>query len=113
MSSNWRSRIVGQGEVDPTTLETNPLNWRRHPLVQKRAIGGVLDEIGWVQQVIVNRQTGRLVDGPYSYRCTNHCIRYTAFTRTFGAPIGRRQSSRPQISPHVRYLGDQQRRPGA
>ena len=73
MSPNWRSRIVGQGEVDPTTLKANPLNWRRHPLVQKRAIGGVLDEIGWVQQVIVNRQTGRLVDG--HLRVEAACIR--------------------------------------
>lgn len=63
MSQLWRSRIVDQGEVDPTTLESNPLNWRRHSLAQKRAVQGVLDEIGWVQQVIVNRRTGRLVDG--------------------------------------------------
>lgn len=34
-----------------------------HPKHQQDALAGVLDEVGWVQQVIVNRRTGHLIDG--------------------------------------------------
>lgn len=59
----WRNRIVGQGEEQPDQLLANPGNWRIHPQAQQSALKGVLDEVGWVQQVIVNRTTGHLVDG--------------------------------------------------
>ena len=59
----WRSRIVGHAELRPADITTHPLNWRTHPRAQHAALAGVLDEVGWVQQVIVNRRTGRLVDG--------------------------------------------------
>jgi DNA modification methylase len=59
----WRNRIVGSGEVSPTDLVPNGRNWRTHPKRQLDALEGALDEVGWVQQVIVNRMTGRLVDG--------------------------------------------------
>lgn len=59
----WRSRIVGTGEEAPERLLPNPANWRLHPALQQRAMGAVLDEVGWVGQVIVNRTTGHLVDG--------------------------------------------------
>ena len=58
-----RSRIVGHGEESPDQLLANPLNWRIHPKHQQDAMSGVLQEIGWVQSVIVNRTTGNLVDG--------------------------------------------------
>ena len=41
----------------------NPRNWRIHPLSQQDALKGVLEEVGWVQQVIVNKRTGNLIDG--------------------------------------------------
>ena len=41
----------------------NPRNWRVHPKDQQRALTGALDEVGWVQQVLVNRTTGKLVEG--------------------------------------------------
>ncbi len=66
MSNNnghWRSRIVGSGEEDPKTLQANPLNWRVHPAHQALALTGALNEVGWVQQVVVNRRTGHLLDG--------------------------------------------------
>jgi DNA modification methylase len=59
----WRSRIVGSGEEAPERLLPNPANWRLHPALQQQAMGAVLEEVGWVQQVIVNRTTGHLVDG--------------------------------------------------
>jgi ParB-like chromosome segregation protein Spo0J len=59
----WRSRIVGHGEEAPDQLLANPLNFRVHPKPQQGALAGVLDEVGWVQDVIVNQQTGHVIDG--------------------------------------------------
>ena len=59
----WRNRIVGSGEEAPDQLMANPKNWRIHPLTQQDAVEAALDEVGWVQQVIVNQTTGCLVDG--------------------------------------------------
>jgi hypothetical protein len=61
--SAWQNRIVGSGEEAPDQLMANPKNWRIHPITQQEAVGNVLDEVGWVQQVIVNKTTGHLVDG--------------------------------------------------
>ena len=59
----WRSRIVGAGEEAPDALIANERNWRTHPKAQREALAGVLDEVGYVATVLVNRRTGRLVDG--------------------------------------------------
>lgn len=59
----WRNRIVGEGDEDPEQLLANPSNWRVHPKAQQDALAGVLDDVGWVQRIIVNRQTGHLIDG--------------------------------------------------
>jgi DNA modification methylase len=59
----WRNRIVAHGEEDPTQLLANPKNWRIHPKAQKDAMAGVLAEVGWVQDVIVNKRTGFVLDG--------------------------------------------------
>ena len=60
---NWRNRITGSGEEDPTQLVANPKNWRIHPKEQQDALSSVLDSVGWVQQVVVNHTTGNVVDG--------------------------------------------------
>jgi hypothetical protein len=59
----WRNRITGHGEEAPDQLLANPRNWRIHPKAQQDALAGVLDQVGWVQDVIVNQQTGHVVDG--------------------------------------------------
>ena len=59
----WRNRIVGSGEEAPDQLATNPANWRTHPGLQRDALRGSLSEVGWVQQVMVNRRAGFVVDG--------------------------------------------------
>lgn len=59
----WRNRIVGHGDEDPTQLLANPRNWRVHPKGQQDALTGALDQVGWVQQVVVNTTTGHMVDG--------------------------------------------------
>lgn len=61
--SKWRNRIVGYDEVDPEQLLANPYNARLHPKAQQQIVGGLLDEVGWVQDVLVNQTTGRMVDG--------------------------------------------------
>lgn len=60
---DWASRIVGHGEVSPTALAPHPLNWRMHPRDQRDQMSRVLDEVGWVQDVIVNKRTGNMLDG--------------------------------------------------
>jgi hypothetical protein len=59
----WASRIVGEADVDPRKLIPNPSNFRKHPHAQQVALDAALDEIGWIQRVIVNRTTGHMVDG--------------------------------------------------
>lgn len=41
----------------------HPKNWRIHPQHQQEALAGVLDSVGWVQQVVVNRRTNFVLDG--------------------------------------------------
>jgi len=59
----FRTRIIGEGTENPEQLLANPLNYRRHPAAQLNALEGSLDEIGWIQRVIVNERTGHLIDG--------------------------------------------------
>jgi DNA modification methylase len=59
----WANRIVGHGDEAPGGLLANPANWRLHPKEQQDALAGVLFEVGWVQDIIVNRRSGHVVDG--------------------------------------------------
>lgn len=59
----WKNRIVGSAEVDPTSLKANPRNPRRHPARQRRALSSAIERIGVVQDVIVNKRTGLILDG--------------------------------------------------
>jgi DNA modification methylase len=59
----WRNRITGSGEEAPDQLLANPGNWRIHRKAQQNALAGALDQVGWVQQVLVNRRSGFVVDG--------------------------------------------------
>jgi DNA modification methylase len=62
-SGPWRSRIVGYGEESPEQLLANPFNFRAHTALQEKALSGVLREVGIVQNVLVNRTTGHMMDG--------------------------------------------------
>ena len=59
----WHNRIVGTGEESPDQLLANPRNFRVHPKHQQDALEGVLNEVGWVDDVIVNQRTGFVIDG--------------------------------------------------
>lgn len=59
----WKSRITRHDNADPAELKANPQNWRTHPSEQRAALTQMLDDVGWVQDVIVNERTGNLIDG--------------------------------------------------
>jgi DNA modification methylase len=69
----WKNRIVGSGTIRADALVPNERNWRSHGAGQQAALGSVLEEVGWVQQIVVNvrsseawgEQRGRqtLIDG--------------------------------------------------
>jgi len=59
----WKNRIVGYGEESPDQLLANPANFRTHPRNQQDTLSGILSEVGVVQNVIVNKRTGYVVDG--------------------------------------------------
>lgn len=59
----WKNRIVGSGEMPAAKFAANPLNARTHPKLQQAALVGSLTELGWIQNVIVNKTTGNVVDG--------------------------------------------------
>lgn len=59
----YKNRIVGYGEEDPSQLLANPRNFRVHPANQQAALQGVLKRVGWVDSVIVNQNTGFVIDG--------------------------------------------------
>lgn len=61
--TKYRNRIVGSGTENPTQLLANPKNFRIHPATQEAALAGVLNEVGWVSPVLVNRLTGFVIDG--------------------------------------------------
>lgn len=61
--TQWLNRIVRYGEEAPEQLLANPRNFRTHPNAQRNAMRGVLDEIGFVAPVIVNENTGHVLDG--------------------------------------------------
>ena len=59
----WRDRIVSFDRIAPDQLLANPRNWREHPGSQRDALRGSLDEVGWVDAIMVNDTTGHVVDG--------------------------------------------------
>ena len=61
--STWRNRIVEDGQVDPSKITDNPMNWRVHPKMQRATVEDSLDKIGWFQKPVINRTTGHLIDG--------------------------------------------------
>lgn len=78
MAQNWQSRITRHGSETPSQLLANPNNWRIHNQVQQGLMEGALNELGWLQEVVVNERTGYLIDGH---------MRVTIALRNGDAPI--------------------------
>jgi hypothetical protein len=58
-----RNRIVGHELVPAAKLTAHPDNFRRHGDAQRAALNGSLSELGWVKAVLVNKSSGRIIDG--------------------------------------------------
>ena len=61
--ATWDNRIVESGEVAVAEVIDNPRNWRLHDSLQQSVLEDVIDQVGLVSHIIVNRRTGFLVDG--------------------------------------------------
>lgn len=62
-AKTWQSKIVGHDRVAPDSLLAHHANWRLHPKHQQDALAGVINDIGFIKSVTVNRATGRVLDG--------------------------------------------------
>jgi hypothetical protein len=49
--------------VDPKTLTSNVLNWKKHPHRQRQAIDAAIEVNGWAGALLFNEVTGNLLDG--------------------------------------------------
>lgn len=56
---NFENKIIGHDSVDPRILVANKINWRSHSRHQQDVLEGVLSEVGWIQDVIVNKRTSK------------------------------------------------------
>jgi len=54
----WKNRIVGYGDVAVDQVMANENNWRVHPAEQQAAMRDIFDEVGVVQNIIINRRLG-------------------------------------------------------
>lgn len=61
--TDWRNRIVRYGEQSADQFLAHPNNPRRHPQAQRDAVKGSLDTLGFIAPVIINKNTGFLIDG--------------------------------------------------
>lgn len=59
----WKNRIVGHADVSPDQLVPSDLNFRRHPKPQQDALSGLIAEIGYLDPIIVQAGTDRVIDG--------------------------------------------------
>jgi hypothetical protein len=54
---DWKNRIVENRRVRLEELHAHPLNWRLHGRAQHQALGQVLDQVGLVQEIVINRRS--------------------------------------------------------
>lgn len=60
---DWDNRIVGYDVKPADQFQANPHNWRTHPQMQRDAVRGSLNTVGWIDVAIENVTTGHLIDG--------------------------------------------------
>ncbi len=63
IQTTWRNAIARTAHVPPGDLTPHPLNWRLHPVFQQQVLAGVLGDVGWVDDILVNEVTGHILDG--------------------------------------------------
>jgi hypothetical protein len=63
MADAWRNRIVKHDVLPAKDFLAHPMNFRIHPENQQTALKGSLDELGWIDDVLVNVQTQHVING--------------------------------------------------
>jgi ParB-like chromosome segregation protein Spo0J len=63
LEKELNNRIVGHEMVQLDQLLAHPNNWRLHPKYQQDALAGLIDDIGFIRSVLVNKTTGTVIDG--------------------------------------------------
>jgi len=63
MAIQWANRIVGYADVEPSQLVPSDYNFRRHPKPQQDALTGLIGQIGYIDPVLVQAGTDRVIDG--------------------------------------------------
>lgn len=53
----WGNRIVGHGTSPASSFMANPLNWRTHGPAQEAVLTGLLNDVGFVAPVVINRRS--------------------------------------------------------
>jgi hypothetical protein len=69
-AARWRNRIVEHGTLTARDIAKHPKNPRIHPAAQREAMAAMLDDIGWIATIVVNRTTGLLLDGHMRVECS-------------------------------------------
>lgn len=59
----WQDRLVRHAMTPIAEMTANPMNWRIHPGPQQELIAASLETLGWIRAVLVNENTGCIVDG--------------------------------------------------
>jgi DNA modification methylase len=63
MADSWKNRIVKHDVLPAKDFLAHPMNFRVHPQIQQAALKGSLDELGWIDDVMVNIQTQHVING--------------------------------------------------
>jgi hypothetical protein len=63
MADGWKNRIVKHAILPAKDFLAHPMNFRLHPAIQQEALKGSLDELGWIDDVMVNIQTQHVLNG--------------------------------------------------
>ena len=63
MSTDWRNLITESEQVNPLELTPHPRNFYTHPMQQRKVVNAAIAEIGYVDEIVVNRRTNRIVNG--------------------------------------------------
>lgn len=59
--TEWVNKIVSHGEEDPGVIMAHPLNPRVHSSRQRKKIIEHINDVGFIQTVIINKRTGKLL----------------------------------------------------
>lgn len=59
----FQDRVIGHEDVEVGQLLAHPHNFKIHNALQQSIVGKSLDEIGWLRRILVNRNTGFVLDG--------------------------------------------------